>query len=153
MTETSSRVILASKVTLHFSLSTQNGVEVDSNFDKVPATFVVGDGSLLPGFEKVLLSLRTGDEKIFSISPREGFGEMNPDSIHVLERKQFGKLELSEGLVVSFDGAGKLAMPGIVKKIDGENITVDFNHPLAGQTVIFRVKIVAVENSTIVRSA
>jgi FKBP-type peptidyl-prolyl cis-trans isomerase SlpA len=140
-----------STVTLHFSLSTQNGVEVDSNFDKAPATFAMGDGSLLPGFENVLLGLKPGDEKQFSISPKDGFGEINRDSIHVLERRQFGKLELSEGLVVSFDGAGKLAMPGIVKKIDGDNIIVDFNHPLAGQAVLFSVKIVAVENSTIAK--
>lgn len=151
MIASTTEITATSKVTLHFSLTAQNGVEVDSNFNKAPATFVMGDGSLLPGFEKVMLGLSAGEEKIFTILPADGFGERNPDSIHVLERKQFGKLELSEGLVVSFDGAGKLAMPGIIKKISGDNVTVDFNHPLAGQTVLFRVEIIAVENSTIVR--
>jgi FKBP-type peptidyl-prolyl cis-trans isomerase SlpA len=133
-----------SKVTLHFALLTAGNVEVDSSFDKQPATFVMGDGSLLPGFENKLLGLQAGDERIFSLLPVDAFGEINRDSIHVLEKHRFGKLELSEGLVVSFDGAGKLAMPGVIKKIDGENITVDFNHPLAGQAILFRVKIVDV---------
>jgi len=133
-----------SKVTLHFSLHTQHGVEVDSNFDQSPATFVIGDGNLLPGFENVLRGLQAGDEKTFSLAPKEAFGDINRDSIHVLERREFGTLDLSEGLGVSFDGAGKLAMPGIVKKIDGEKITVDFNHPLAGKDLVFDLELVAV---------
>jgi FKBP-type peptidyl-prolyl cis-trans isomerase SlpA len=142
----------SSRVTLHFALHTAGSVEVDSTFDKQPATFVMGDGSLLPGFETVLLGLQAGDEKVFSLLPVDAFGEINRDSIHILEKRAFGKLELSEGLVVSFAGAGKLAMPGIVKKIDSENVTVDFNHPLAGQVITFKVKVVAVENTMIVRS-
>lgn len=146
-----------SRVTLHFSLSVQpSGVQeplvIDATFDASPATFTMGDGNLLPGFENVLLGLSVGDEKTFRLPASEAFGEINPDSIHQLDKKQFRNMELSEGLVVSFDGAGKRPMPGVVKKIDDERVTVDFNHPLAGQTVQFVVKILAVENATIARA-
>jgi len=143
-----------SKVTLHFSLSVkQTGVEgdliIDSTFDKQPASFVMGDGSLLPDFEKKLLGLHAGDEKIFLLPASEAFGEINPESIHAIDKRQFINIELSEGLIVSFDGAGKQPMPGIVKKIDGDKVTIDFNHPLAGQAVTFSVKIIAVEEAPV----
>ena len=144
-----------SKVTLHFSLSVKPIAEnddlvIDSTFDKQPVSFVIGDGSLLPGFEQKLLGLNIGDEKIFLLPPSEAFGEVNPDSIHPIDKRQFNKMELggnelSEGLIVSFDGAGKRPMPGVVKKIDGDKVIVDFNHPLAGQAITFKVKILNVE--------
>lgn len=145
-----------SRVTMHFALEVKpaeaaEAIVVDSTFDKSAATFVMGDGSLLPGFEHKLLGLQTGDEKTFVLPPHEAFGEINPDSIHPLESKQFKGMELSEGLVVSFEGAGKRPMPGVIKKIAGHTVTVDFNHPLAGQTVQFVVKILNVENATIVK--
>jgi FKBP-type peptidyl-prolyl cis-trans isomerase SlpA len=141
-----------SKVTLHFSLSTADALQIDSTFDKAPATFVMGDGSLLPGFEEKLLGLNAGDERSFLLAASAAFGEINADSIHAMDKRQFKTLEasgseLSEGLIVSFDGAGKRPMPGIVKKIEGEKVIVDFNHPLAGQAVTFKVKIMAVENN------
>ena len=139
-----------SRVTLHFSLMTNNDLVIDSTFDKQPASFMMGDGSLLPGFENKLLGLCVGDEKIFALSPVEAFGEINPDSIHSIDKRQFknmdlGNNELSEGLIVSFDGAGKRPMPGVVRKIEGDKVIVDFNHPLAGQTVVFKVRIINVE--------
>jgi len=145
-----------SRVTLHFALQVKPAeapaaMVVDSTFDQSPATFVMGDGSLLPGFEKKLLGLQAGDEKTFVLPARDAFGEINPDSIHPLETKQFKGMALSEGLVVSFEGAGKRPMPGVVKKIAGDRVTVDFNHPLAGQSVQFVVKILNVENATIAR--
>lgn len=146
-----------SRVTLHFALQVKpagatDALVIDSTFDKAPATLVMGDGSLLPGFENKLLGLHSGDERTFVLPPREAFGDINPDSIHALGLKQFKGMELSEGLVVSFEGAGKRPMPGVVKSLQGDTVTVDFNHPLAGQTVQFVVKIVAVENATIARS-
>jgi|SRR5690606_26672760 len=145
-----------SRVTLHFALrvkpaEAEEAIVVDSTFDKSPASFVMGDGSLLPGFEKKLLGLKVDDEKTFLLPPSEAFGDINLDSIHSIESKQFKGMELSEGLVVSFEGAGKRPMPGVVKKIAGSNVTVDFNHPLAGQPVQFVVKILSVENATIAK--
>lgn len=151
-----STINLHSRITLHFALQVQpagarEALVIDSTFDKAPATFVMGDGSLLPGFEQKLLGLHRGDERTFVLPAGEAFGEINPDSIHELNARQFKGMELSEGLVVSFDGAGKHPMPGVVKKIEGDTVTVDFNHPLAGQTVQFVVKILAVENATIAK--
>ena len=65
------------RVTLHFSLALDDGTLVDSTFDREPAVFDVGDGSLLPGYEDVLMGLRAGDETHFDIKPEHGFGQHN----------------------------------------------------------------------------
>ena len=66
-----------STVSLHFALKFDNGDVVDSNFEKDPATFTVGDGSLLPGFERALFGLKAGDKRSFQIPPEQGFGIPN----------------------------------------------------------------------------
>ena len=135
-----------SRVTLHFSLKLDDGTEVDSTFKGGPATFSVGDGSLLPGFEKALFGLRAGDEAEIEIPPEVGFGQRNPANIQQVRRDSFSPdIDLEPGLVVSFDnGSGEL--PGVVEGIGDDEVTVDFNHPLAGQTLNFQVKIIEVDS-------
>lgn len=129
------------QVTLHFSLSLENGDQVDSTFDKQPATFKVGDGSLLPGFEQQLFGLKAGDKRTFQIAPEQGFGQHNQQNVQVMPRNQFEGMELSEGLLVIFNDAAKTELPGIVKGYDDRQVTVDFNHPLAGKALTFDVEI------------
>ena len=63
------------KVSLNFSLTLDTGEVVDSNFDREPVSFVMGDGSLLPGFEACLLGMKDGQKGVFTITPEQGFGE------------------------------------------------------------------------------
>lgn len=140
---------VGTEVTLNFSLSLGDGSIVDSNFGSKPAVFLFGDGSLLPGFEEKLVGLVAGDEKTFSISPAEGFGQPNPNNVQEMPRSQFeNTLNLSEGLVLSFTDAAKAERPGVVKSISDETVIIDFNHPLAGKNIQFDVKIVAVRTVT-----
>jgi len=130
-------------VTLHFALSLETGEAVDSNFAGEPATFTVGDGNLLPGFEEKLFGLVSGDEREFLIPPEKAFGQHNPQNLHPVARDQFEDEDISLGQVFSFhNGDGEL--PGIVAEVDGDEILVDFNHPLAGHSIVFQVKIVRV---------
>lgn len=133
------------RVTLHFSLSLDNGDLVDSTFDKQPASFQVGDGNLLPGFERALFGLKAGDKGRFQIPPEQGFGQPNPQNVQIMPRDQFAGMELSEGLLVSFKDAANSELPGVVRAFDEGQVTVDFNHPLAGKTLTFEVEIFRVE--------
>ena len=133
-----------SRVTLHFALKLDDGSEIDSNFEGDPATFMVGDGNLLPGFEQSLFGLQAGDEAEIEIPPEAGFGQRNPSNVQKVKKGHFSPdMELEEGLVVSFDnGDGEL--PGVIRAVGEDDVEVDFNHPLAGQTVFFHVKILEV---------
>ncbi|MBR9913096.1 MAG: peptidylprolyl isomerase [Gammaproteobacteria bacterium] len=133
------------QVTLHFALKLDNGDVVDSNFGAQPATFVVGDGNLLPGFERVLFGLSAGAKDTFVIEPENGFGQSNPNNLQKIPRAQFGDdIELVEGLMLSFADAQKAELPGVVAAFDDETVTIDFNHPLAGRRILFEVEILAV---------
>lgn len=134
------------KVRLHFSLRlAETGELVDSTFDRDPATLIIGDGNLPEPFERTLFGLKPGDRQSTRIPPKDGFGQHNPSNVQVISRSQFDSgLELSEGLVVSFQDAAKTELPGVVKGIDGNSVTVDFNHPLAGRDLDFEVEILEV---------
>jgi FKBP-type peptidyl-prolyl cis-trans isomerase SlpA len=133
------------QVTLHFALNLENGDVVDSTFDKKPATFKVGDGNLLPGFEAALFGLKTGDKRTLEVEPEHGFGQPNPQNVQVMPRSQFDGMELSEGLLVIFNDAANTELPGVVKAFDDSQVTIDFNHPLAGKTLRFEVEIIEVK--------
>lgn len=132
------------EVTLHFALKLANGDVVDSTFDKSPATFRVGDGNLLPGFEAALYGFKAGDKRTLQVEPENAFGQPNPQNVQVMARSQFQGMELSEGLLVIFNDAANAELPGVVKAFDEAQVTIDFNHPLAGKTLSFDVEIIEV---------
>ena len=130
-------------VTLHFSLALENGHIVDSNFEGNPATFSVGDGNLLPGFESSLLGLEVGDEREFIISPENAFGQHNAQNVQAVDRGNFDESELEIGSILSFqNGDGEL--PGVIIALEENQVMVDFNHPLSGKNIVFQVKIVEI---------
>lgn len=148
MSDTALSIDEETKVTLHFSLALASGDLIDSNFDGEPATFVFGDGSLLPGFEQPLVGLVAGSEATFTIAPEHAFGQHNESNVQEVGRANFADEELEEGMVFSFmNGDGEL--PGVVLEIGDDQVLVDFNHPLAGQTITFAVKIVAVDSAVV----
>ena len=142
---TEQRIGQNTQVTLHFALRLENGDTVDSTFDKSPATFKVGDGSLLPGFEAALFGFKAGDKRTLEILPENAFGQPNPQNEQIIARSQYNDMELSEGLLVIFNDAANTELPGVVKAFDDEQVTIDFNHPLAGKTLTFDVEIFEVK--------
>jgi FKBP-type peptidyl-prolyl cis-trans isomerase SlpA len=133
------------RVTLHFSVILMDGTLVDTTRGKKPATFSVGDGSLLSGFEKPLFGLKGGDKRSILLQPDQAFGKPNPDNLQFMKRDRFSSdMELKPGLMISFDQGGKWPVPGVIKEINDETVVVDFNHPLAGRELIFEVEIINV---------
>ena len=143
-------IVQGSQVTLHFSLALTSGELIDSNFDKQPATFRLGDGSMLPGFEALLLGLHVSDQIEKVIPAQQAFGEPNPRNEQVFPLEKFDFLLEDDlvptevGSVVSFKDPGGFDLPGVIKRIGEETVTVDFNHPLAGKDILFKAKILSI---------
>ena len=131
------------KVTMHFAIKLEDGQIIDSNFDKAPVEFEVGDGNIPDGFESALTGLKVGDHVELTIAPERGFGQHNPSNIQRMKRSDFKDMDLEPGLVVSFQEPGG-EIPGVVVEFDDANVSVDFNHPLAGKTLTFEVKVLQV---------
>lgn len=134
------------KITLHFSIQLASGELVDSTRDKKPATFVFGDGNLLPNFEKLLLGLKLGDRRSFILPAKKAFGDYNPENEQAIPRTQFSNdLTLQTGLLIAFADASGEELPGLVKSINERFVLIDFNHPLAGKEIIFEAEIITLE--------
>ena len=135
-----------SVVTLHFTIKLKDGSVADSthNMGK-PAKFVMGDGSLSPNFEQCLLGLTIDDIQSVELQAKDAFGLPNPDSIHYMDRSRFSgknwKWVPSWPLMVLTVWKSLVSF----SEVSGESVTVDFNHPLSGQDVIFDVEILNVE--------
>lgn len=137
-----------SQISMHFALKLEGGDTVDSTFGNNPARFVLGDGNLLPGFEEFLIGLTTGDHRTFSLPPEKAFGQPNPQNVQEMKRNTFPvDMPVAPGLMVSFADAQGAELPGVISRVDGDWVTVDFNHPLAGKTLQFEVQILEVGNA------
>ncbi|PCS23559.1 FKBP-type peptidyl-prolyl cis-trans isomerase [Candidatus Enterovibrio escicola] len=135
-----------SEVVMHFSIKLENGSVADSthNVGK-PAKFNIGDGNLTDNFEECLLGLKQGEIASFTLEPSYAFGVSNPDNVKHMDRSKFvGDIPVDEGTIVSFSGPSGKESIGVIAAVIGESVTVDFNHPLAGQRVIFDVEIISV---------
>ena len=134
------------RVHLNFSISLEDGSEVDTNFGDESVSFEVGDGSLLPGFERLLFGMSPGERQMFVVSPENAFGQPNDDNVQSVSRDQFDDdIDLQIGLVYAFNDAGGGELPGMIISFDDNEVSVDFNHPLSGRTILFDVLIHRVE--------
>jgi len=134
------------RVFLNFSVSLEDGSEVDTNFGEDSVSFVVGDGSLLPGFERLLFGMSPGERQTFVVPPENAFGQPNEHNVQSLPREQFDDdVDLAIGMVFAFEDAGGGEVPGMIISFDDGEVTVDFNHPLSGRTILFDVLIHRVE--------
>lgn len=134
------------RVTLHFALKFPDGQVIDSTFDKEPAVLEIGDENLPENFEAYILGLHAGDEASFEVPPEKAFGQNNPNNVQTFKRSEFSAdMVLEPGVVISFADARQSELPGVVSKVEGDQVEVDFNHPLAGRTLTFEVKIIQVE--------
>ncbi|WP_431095300.1 FKBP-type peptidyl-prolyl cis-trans isomerase [Polaromonas aquatica] len=144
-------------LTLHYrmagpSVDGKPGADIINTFDGKPATLSLGTGELSPAIEQRLIGLPEGTRTTFGLPAGEAFGDRNPELVQWVARKLLNELgdpdeQYKVGDVVQFptpDGAGQYA--GAVQQVnpDGDAVQFDFNHPLAGQPVVFEVYVIGV---------
>lgn len=133
-------------VSLDYTLRLENGDEVESTAGRPPFEFTFGEGSIIPGLEKGISGLKMGDKKTITVIPSEAYGERNPEALRTIGKEQFPagmRLEVGESYYTR-DKQGQTVVFAI-SDIDGDTVTIDFNHPLAGKTLVFDISIVNVK--------
>ncbi|WP_151636991.1 FKBP-type peptidyl-prolyl cis-trans isomerase [Noviherbaspirillum aerium] len=136
-------------LTLHYRLAAMDGTNIVSTFEEKPATLQLGTGQLAPFLEACLIGLPEGTHHTFELTPEKAFGPRNPDLVqHVsratlTENSNFGE-EYAVGDLVEFSAPSGGRFAGVLRSIDDESALFDFNHPLAGQSVKFEVKIIGI---------
>jgi FKBP-type peptidyl-prolyl cis-trans isomerase SlpA len=134
---------------MHFALSLADGTEAISTFGDEPLEFTWGDGTLRPGLELALLGLRAGDEQTLTLLPEQAYGLHDDALVHDMPRADFPDLIDPEvGQIIAFASPTGEETAGSIRAVDGETVSVDFNNPLAGHDVVFRVLILDVTDAT-----
>ena len=135
-------------VSIHYTLTNDDGEVLDSSIGDEPLIYLHGTGNIIPGLEDALLGKAVGDKFNVRIAAEDAYGEQNNEIIQVISREMFeGIDEIEVGMQFHADvstGSGEVT----VVKIEGDDITIDGNHPLAGVALTFDVEVVATRPAT-----
>ena len=137
-------------VSLHYTLTSDEGEVLDSSEGGQPLEFVQGQGQIIPGLEKELYDMEVGEEKQVTVPPAEGYGERQPDQVQALPRDAFpADMDLEEGMAVQMrDSNTNQVYQAVITDVRPDSVQVDFNHPLAGESLNFDVKVAGVRDAT-----
>lgn len=134
-------------VRMHLALTLTDGTPAVSTFGEDPLELVVGDGTLTAGLELLLHGLQAGDERTWHLAAGQGYGPRDDSNSHLLPLADFpAGMALEPGVIVSFSAPDGLEVAGTVLEVLDDQVRMDFNHPLAGRELTFRVQILTVEN-------
>ncbi len=139
------RVGPRSRVSLHLSIALDDGTEVLSSFDGEPLSFTMGDGTLAPGLEAMLLDLEVGADTRLLAEGAALFGPTDPALVHDVPNTDLPDGFVAEpGQVIAFQTPGGQETPGTVLAVADDHVRVDFNHPLARRSVSAHVRVCSI---------
>ena len=132
------------KVTVHYTGKLENGAVFDTSLKREPMEFTIGGGELIADFEEAVINMSPGDSKTIKISFANAYGPHRDEMLMVVDRSQFPEdLEPAVGQQLQVTGDDGQPMVFTVSEIGDEAITLDGNHPLAGQALTFKITLVA----------
>jgi FKBP-type peptidyl-prolyl cis-trans isomerase SlyD len=138
-----------SVVSLSYTLKNENGEELDRSEAANPMVYIHGHGHIVPGLENVLEGLAVGDKKQVTVSPDEGYGDVQPQLRMKVARDKFpAEVKIEPGMQFSSKMEDGKEIPFTVMGTEGEDVLLDGNHPLAGKTLDFSVEVVEVRSAT-----
>ncbi len=136
-----------SVVAFHYSVYDDQGAQLDSSEGKEPLTYLHGANNIIPGLESALEGKAEGDNLEVTIPPEQAYGEHQEALIEAVPREAFGEAEVEAGMRFEAQtNQGPIAV--VVTDVGEETVTVDGNHPLAGQTLSFEVTVDSVRDAT-----
>jgi len=137
-------VVVSMEYTLHVDEE-----EIDSSKGQDPLQFLVGHGNIISGLEREMIGMKTGDSKDVIVQPADAYGEFDEDAFMDVPRGEFPKdMSLEEGVELSVRDDSGQSRYARVDTIEGETVTLNFNHPLAGDELSFYVKVVGLREPT-----
>lgn len=134
-------------VSLNYTLKNDQGQVLEESPADQPLVYLHGHENIIPGLEKELNGLNTGDEKNVTVQPEEAYGQYNPQLVFEIPKQQFGEQLPETGQMVQLQSP-QGSIVATVAEMNGDNVKMDANHPLAGQTLVFDVKVTEVRDAS-----
>jgi FKBP-type peptidyl-prolyl cis-trans isomerase SlyD len=136
-----SQVQDGSIVSIEYTLTGDDGKVIDTSAGKEPLTYIHGAGQIVKGLEQELNGLKVGDQKKVSVKPEDGYGLPNDKAVQEIPREKVPAEALKEGETLMMKSPDGRAIPIKIAKVNEKTVVVDLNHPLAGKTLHFDVKV------------
>ena len=138
---TETRIREGSRVALEYTLSDESGKVIESNKGKEPMSYIHGKGQIIPGLEKQLSGMKVNEEKKVQVKPEDGYGPVNPEAFQEVPKDKLPPEALKVGTMLMAQGSQGQGIPARVHEIKDSTVIMDFNHPMAGKTLSFDIKI------------
>ncbi len=140
-------VSIGKQVSIEYTLTLEDKTFVDSNVEGKPLIFIQGSHNIIPGLENALDGMKTGDSKQVTVTPENAYGAVDDDAVSEIEKAHIPEDSLKVGAVLQGQSPDGRVIIARVVEIGEETVLLDYNHPLAGKTLNFDVKILAVKNA------
>jgi len=134
-----------SNVSVEYTLTLQKEGVIDTNKDGQPLTFVYGAKQIIPGLEKAMTGMKVGESKSVTVQPQDGYGPVIEEAILEVDKEQLPAEAWQIGAHVQGQGPEGQMVRGQAKGLQDDKATIDFNHPLAGKTLFFEVKVLDIQ--------
>lgn len=135
-------------VSIDYTLKSNEGDIIDSSEDRAPLEYIQGVGNLIPGLEKELEGKEAGDKVNAVVAPEEGYGIRNEELVQTVQKSQFQNPgDVREGAQFQVQ-AGEQVRIATITDVEGDDVTLDLNHPLAGETLHFDVEVKEVREAS-----
>jgi FKBP-type peptidyl-prolyl cis-trans isomerase SlyD len=134
-------------VSIEYTLRLEDKSVVDTNVGKEPFTYVQGSRQIIPGLEKALAGMKVGESKKVTVKPEEGYGEVNKEAFQEVKKELVPQEDLKVGAELQGrDSVGRV-IRARVSEIKDDTVVLDLNHPLAGKTLYFDVKVLDIKDA------
>ena len=139
------QAVVGNTVKVHYTGTLDDGAQFDSSVGGNPLEFMLGGGGVIPGFENAIIGMAQGNTKTVDIPPAEAYGPHHADRVQEVERSRFPPdIELEAGCRLQAVASGGETLDLMVLAVGEANVTLDFNHPLAGQNLTFALELVEI---------
>jgi FKBP-type peptidyl-prolyl cis-trans isomerase SlyD len=132
-------------VSLDYTLKNPEGKVLETSKGREPLKYIHGQKMMIPGLEKELAGMKVGGEKHVTVKPEDGYGKINPNAVQEVPREKIPANALKVGAVLAARSPEGMVVPMTVREIKEKTVVMDMNHPMAGKTLVFDVKIVDIQ--------
>ena len=133
------------QVSIEYTLLDEQGKKIESNKGKDPLKYTHGQGKIIRGLENELEGLQVGEQKTIQVKPEDAYGPINPSAFREVPREKLPPGDLKVGTTLVARNAQGQGIPVRVHEIKEQSVVLDLNHPLAGKTLTFEVKVLAID--------
>jgi FKBP-type peptidyl-prolyl cis-trans isomerase 2 len=135
------------KVSVEYTGTLDNGEVFDSSEGREPLVFTIGSGEIIPAFEEALMDMNEGDEKEFRISAENAYGAHDPALVEEIPRDNLPEGDIAPGVMLTAQLENGTEIPATIVEVGDDTVKIDFNHPLAGESLNFHIKLLKIEKT------